>query len=416
MNLVPPITPQLAKKTAKARQFSLARFYLVRCLASLYLPTKTVKDRICVWPPYNEDLDADDLSTLLANAKHYLNGLHAPLELFLQRKDGLVLCSSQPPYASVVRHQSIAPEAAQKGLARARFSVFWQMGDMRWGSSYRPYIYNIERGAGRYDVNEWLRLTKDLYFERYTLQKNRVLFPQYPVNSCAVLGTGPSYEHFLDESHLFDAWIGANSIVCDERVRRLGHPFAVCMLDPYLFAPLDSMRPTIEGMFALLRETPAVLITVNDFAPFIELNFPEDVKRKCHYLSTMGHDGITIGLSDDLRNLMVTPYGNVLTDLMLPVAAAISRKIVVYGCDGKKPGPGCFFEKGETILKVDNTQNEDLASVIDHGTYDNYIYMHNIFTRYVVDQCLGMGRDITLRRHSWNAGLKHLTVASNCDE
>jgi len=416
MTQVAAIAPQFARKTAKARQLTLARYHLVRRLASLYLATKTVKDRVFAWPPYREERDREGIDSLLANARHYLKGLDATLEFFLETGDGVVRCSSHPPYDRVVRQEKIGAEAAKRSLCRARFCTVWRLDGMRWGSSYRPYLYNIERGVGRYDANEWLRLTTDLYLASHEFPAHQAPLPAHPVNSCAVLGTGPSYEQFLNEADRYDAWIGANSVACDERVRQLGRPFAICMLDPHILSPLDSMLPTLEGVFALLRETPAVLITIRDFAAFIELNFPADLKRKCHYLPALGHDGISFGLADDLNRLMVTPYGNVLTDLMLPVAASISRKVVVYGCDGKKPGSEGFFDKGGVVSKVDDKQNEQLANVIDHSTYDYYVQMHNIFTRYVVDQCLGKGVDISVRRPSWNAGLQHLTVGTLCSD
>ena len=140
--------------------------------------------------------------------------------------------------------------------------------------------------------------------------------------------------------------------------------------------------------------------------------FPSNVQLKSHYIRTLGHDCIATNLSGDLHSLTVTPYGNVLTDLMLPVATSISRKVVIYGCDGKRPGSEeMFFDKADEISKIDNAQKRDLTDVLDLNTYDHYIYMHNVFTRYVVDQCLRKGAQISLRCPSWNAGLQHLPVS-----
>lgn len=399
----------IAWRAAKTHQFKLVRYHLVRELASCYLLTKTIKDRVFTWPPFNEESDAEEYSTYLFNARHYLKGLDIRIELFLETKNGILRCSSEAPYDRVTRHEYLSAEKAKREKEKARYCAVWRLWGIRWGSSYLPHLYNIERKVGHYDVNEWLRLASDIFLEDRAFPENTVALPPHPVEACAILGSGPSYEHFLSEAQFFDGWIGANSIACDQRMLRAGKPFALCILDPYIFSPLDSMRLTLEGAFRLVRETPAVLITTRQFAPFVELNFPLDVKKKCHYLTTLGLDGVFCGRHKSLSRLMTIPYGNVLTDLMLPVAANISNRVVIYGCDGNKPGSD-FLEYGKGVSQMVAKQFEESASIYDYSSHGEYLQMHNIFTRYVIDYYLGKGINISLRSESWNAGLRHLPV------
>ncbi|QWV95966.1 hypothetical protein KP005_11275 [Geomonas nitrogeniifigens] len=407
------IHPMVAARQACRQKLILARYHLVRKLSSLMLTAKTHQDSVYVWPPFEEQCHEEMRAQLLSNAMHYLNGLDITLRYFVKGDGPLHTFDVEPPFTGAKSTGSCSLEAARKLIRRARFTLVWRQEGVRLGSSVRPHIYDVETGVGKCDANEWLRLTTDLYLQKRKFPDRVVPLPSYPVRNCAVLGTGPSYEQFLEEGMSYDAWVGANSIACDERIRKFPNAFAICMLDPYIFSPLDSMRPTLQGAFDLLRETPAVLITTRNFAAFIELNFPEDIKRKCLYVSTLGHDGLFLTSGNELRRLMVVPFGNVLTDLMLPVAASISQNVVIYGCDGKKPGSDGFFAKGGAVSTVDDKQTEQLAEVLDHRMYDSYVEKHNIFTRYVVDCCCQKGVRVYLGKPSWNFGLRHLKIISD---
>jgi hypothetical protein len=216
----------------------------------------------------------------------------------------------------------------------------------------------------------------------------------------------------MNESESWDVWIGANTIVCDERIWKKGRPAAVCMLDPYYFVPTHHWKSVWAGAFKLLRETSAVLVTAKCFAPYIELNFPDDIKRKCYYLKLLGHDSYRTIPKFDLSDLTVTPYGNVLTDLMLPLAASISRRVILYGCDGRPSDSTLNFPKAAGLQQYDDAWHEDGTMYYDESAYSKYIDMNSLYTRYVVDECLNHGVRVTLRCRSWNDGLDGLPIFS----
>lgn len=388
----------------------LLRYYVVRRLASVWTHSRSRTDRIYVWPPFDERMDAEKLSSFQINIHHYLRNLDVSVEYYLGTRNGLRRCLLRAPFDETVQGESTDEMTIKQNLQRARYCVLWPMSDKPRAISLRPYLYMVAEGPGRHGSTEWLRLTSDIYRSRIPLPRRTVPFPKYPVNSCAVLGTGPSLDDFEPESDKWDAWIGANFLVCDERIRRSGRPFAICLLDPDLFSPLDSMRPLWTHTFALLRETPAVLITALDYAAFIELNFPDDVRRKCHYVKTLGHDTSRIWTSFNLPKMTITPYGNVLTDLMLPVATSISRSITLYGCDGIPPGQKGSLPKSTQLQKYDDAQFKEMDGRYDQVFYDHYFDRLSFYIRYVVDECMRQGVNITLRRPSWNAGLQGLRV------
>ena len=402
-------SPMIVSKSANIHKLKLMRYYLLKQISSLFLATKTLNHSIYVWPPFDENQEKE-YTSLISNVRHYLKGLDISVEYFLNTAAGIRRRVLLAPFDKLASDEIISLEIIKKNLRVARYCLSWRLDGVHLGSSVRPHVYYIGSGLGNCDADDWLRLTNDIYLQKHGTPNHMVSFSRYPVNSCAVVGTGPSSEAFIAEAQNYDAWICANSVACDERIRNVGHPFAICMLDPILFSPLDSVQPTLNCTYSLLRETPAVLITTRRFAAYIELNFPSDIKRKCHYVSTLGHDSLWLHENSAIDQLVVTPYGNVLTDLMLPVAASISKNIVLYGCDGKKPGSAGFFKKSEKISQIDEKQHEDISHYTDFDIYDQYIAKHNIFTRYVVDKCLSKSINIYLRKPSWNTGLQHLPV------
>jgi len=221
------------------------------------------------------------------------------------------------------------------------------------------------------------------------------------------LGSGPSVGHFIAESDRVDGWIGTNYLVCDERIRGLERPIAYCIADPECFAPSVQCGQLRDHLIKFLRDTSAVLFTFAAYAPFIELNFPEEIKAKCHYVKTLGFDTYRFNTRFRADHLTVTVYGNVLTDLMLPLATCVSRKIVLYGCDGMPPGTA-RFPKYSAMAKYDEAHLEESLESAD--SFSEYVDKFGRHTEYVVEECMKQGAEIVLRCPSWNAGLRNLPV------
>jgi hypothetical protein len=192
----------------------------------------------------------------------------------------------------------------------------------------------------------------------------------------------------------------------------MGNPFAFCIIDPYYFIPGQSLQVLWQNVFELLRTTPAVFVSTLDFAGYIELNFPEDIIQKCFYVRTLGRNTWRTKTSFSLPELTVTPYGNVLTDVMLPLATSISRHVVLYGCDGVPPG-ATSFPKAENVQKSEDVQSQECDAVHDEVQYRTYLDTFSAYTKFVVGECKNHGVDIELRCPSWNPGLSDLRVVAS---
>jgi hypothetical protein len=390
----------------------LFRYHWVDRMMRMNLSQKGAVNRISVWPPFDERTDDEALSDFMSNARYYLSNVDVPLQYYCHTLHG----TSNNIQRFVMQHVSERPTAKEyldatsitRQLRSAQHTVIWRISGKPRPQCLRPSKYIVAESPEHYEITEWIRLITDIYRSGDEFPQAGLRFSKLPVTSCAVLGTGPSVGLFEKEADQYDAWIGANAICSNTSFRHIGKPFAICILDPVLYGPFPSQRSFREGLFAFLRETPAIFITTYDFAAFIELYFPNDIKAKCHYVKTLGHDTGHIWTRFDVSKMTVTPYGNVLTDLMLPVASSISRQVVLYGCDGRPPDEHGKFPKLDNLEQFDKELEKDVAYPLTY--YDTYVRYIGLYTRYVVDECQRQGVDIRLRRPSWHAGLTHLPV------
>jgi hypothetical protein len=391
------------------RKAALLRYRACRQAASLRLVLKTTRNWVYIWPPFGPG-DDSELDVIESKWRYYLNNLDIAVKYFRRDVQGtLIRHRFDMEQGRVIESSVTTQDLALDELQRARYCALWKHQGQPRASSLWPHLYYLAEGPVSHGTVDWLRLVSDVYLSQRSLPLRTVQFPRVSVESCAVLGTGPSVDDFVLESGRWDAWIGSNFLVCDEQIRRAGRAFACCAMDPYAFSDTDSFENWRECLFKFVRETSAVFVTLADFAPFIELNFPEDVKAKCLYAKVLGHDTYRATSRFTTAGLTVTPYGNVLTDLMLPLATSVSRRIILYGCDGKPPN-AATYPKGNSMQEYENAVLREVPGALDD--FSGYIDALSLYTGFVVQECKKKGVEITLRRPSWNLGLRNLPVLS----
>jgi len=389
-------------------KLALLRYRAFRQAALLGAAFRPVQDHVYLWPAFAAS-DETELEAVETKIVHYLHNLDIYVVYFRHQGGELARYCYNPAERRVVGRSITSDTAAWRELQRARYCALWQYHSRPRAKSLKPWLYFVAEGPECYGTTDWLQLVTDIYLSRHPFPNRAVRFPETSVSSCAILGTGPSVDYFMSESDRWDAWIGANDLVCDERIWGRGRPFALCVIDPYFFSPTQCWKPMWDGAFRLLRDTPAVLVTSRDFAAYVELNFPDDIKRKCYYVTTLGHDTYRITTRFSLASLTVTPFGNVLTDLILPLAASISRRVILYGCDGRPPG-ATYLPKSLGLQEYDDAWRDEACMQVDEGYYSRCIDMFSLYTRFVVDKCRSQGVYLSVRVPSWNTGLSHLPL------
>lgn len=386
---------------------TLVRYRVLRQAASLRMVLRPVRDRVYIWPPFCLD-DLKYLEKVQSDFLHYLNNIDICVCYFMRDENGLTRNIFSMEEGRVISDIKTNEDEALAELRRGRYYALWRSEHRPSIRSLRPHVYYIVIDKeGKYiEPGDWLRLVSDIYLSQQSIPA-RVHESLKFVESCAILGSGPSVDHFISESDRWDGWIGANFLVCDERFSGINRPLAYCIGDPEFFGPIAEYRQFRERLFQFLRDTPAVFFTFADYAPFVELNFPEEIKTKCHYAKRLGHDTYRFTTRFRADRLTVTGYGNVLTDLMLPLATCVSRKIILYGCDGMPPGT-VRFSKFPAMKKYDDALFADNPEAFNN--FSEYVSKFGKYTEYVVKECMKQGVEIVLRCPSWNAGLRSLPV------
>jgi hypothetical protein len=401
----------LSHVAAYRRQAALWRYWKVlRVMYAVRGLRRRTGDIVC-WPPFDLTVHGDDHQAFLGRLRHYLAGLDVEVRYFARG-------ASSRLSEYVLRSPDFAPEEigltgprqAREKAHRTRFRAEWSCGGRAHGVSLQPSRYVVAEGPQCHGATEWMRLVNDLYVARSTLPSPGFAEAAIRRESLAVLGTGPSVDLFVAEAGRYSAWIGANYVACDPAIRTAGRPFAVCAIDPYCFAPLDANLSLWDGVFRLVRQSDAFFVTTLAHAAFVELHFPADVRRRCRYLRVIGQPPSGAGGGKPGGELVARPYGNVLTDLMLPLAGWMSRSIVLYGCDGAPPGRLANFPKSTRYQRYDDDQVRGLGETFTTEFFRGYHERNGLYTRYVVDALAGKGVAVRLRSPSWNRGLAHLPV------
>lgn len=160
-----------------------------------------------------------------------------------------------------------------------------------------------------------------------------------------VLGTGPSAEDILETDVDDTAVVVCNSIVKNERLLRHLKPVAVCFADPvFHFGPSEYAFRFRDDLLRVVMEHDSFAVVPLREARLLLRHHPELRDR----LVGIRPDAPvwTVPSPDDLT---VRPTANILTLFMLPVAASLSRRVAIGGCDGREPGETYFWKHGSSV-------------------------------------------------------------------
>jgi len=379
-------------------------FRLVGSVASLLRE----EDGVLLWPPHDLPADGPQLERVRERLRHYLRGLEVPVRYFA-REGGRLWSHEERPDGRQKTPAAAREQGPSAAFRRARRVLLWRSTGRPRALSLRPHLYAVADLRDYGDSHEWLRLLAELHRATSgSAAPASAPFPERTFGRVAVLGSGPSIGRFAADQERYDGCIVMNAAVCDGAVRASRKIVAVCALDPDVFGPEVAMRPFWEATCSVLRDTSALFVTARKFASFMELNFPAEIRRRCHYASGLAMGTLHWRPRYERSRLCATGYGNVLTDLALPLATTLSRDITLYGCDGRGPGVTGNFDKAQPLQAFDLAHEQERPGKYGPGFMDRGVARFYAMTRVVVDGCLAEGAHIQLRAPSHNLGLQHL--------
>jgi hypothetical protein len=165
-----------------------------------------------------------------------------------------------------------------------------------------------------------------------------------PEGSAFVLATGPSAQLVDPETVTDDVRITCNSAVRDRALIRALRPTIIAFNDPvFHYGPSRYAAAFRADLRKTADECDAQLVTSAQWAKII-----------------LAHDPVLKERITVLRSLPKTPWhfpdaqepwvhhtGNVLTNLLLPIAFSLASHVRIAGCDGRQPQEGYFWKHNQ---------------------------------------------------------------------
>lgn len=341
--------------------------------------------------------DAATLGSLLARLGHYFSHIE-PERIIIAIGGELTLemagrCLDQPQLPpgfaaeSLDRLLRIAPattfvEGSQECTTAERDSdvlLLWHAASIDeppWNEIAKHYRQNrtrfdVDWRATRTDAiwfaeAAWAMSRSSRAFDRDMVERFRDRTAAFPRAGTAYLvATGPSARSALDTNMSDGVRIVCNTVILDDELMDHVRPHLVTFADPiFHFGP-----STYAAQFqrALARQASAhdfTVVTPERYAGLLADRMPQLADRIV---------GVRLGTSqwspnlDLLHQLSVRPYPNILTMMMLPMAASFARDVLMFGFDGRAPDESYFWRHGSSV-QLDNELDEIRA--VHPGFFD----------------------------------------------
>ena len=179
------------------------------------------------------------------------------------------------------------------------------------------------------------------------------------IKNCFVYGTGPSLNSKINYEPTRNLHIACNSMVANDYLMRKLKPQIIVAADPVFHFGCSRYAGAFrQKLMEAMDKYGSWLITVGD-ARFnlISKNLPEKYAHKCIALQP-DNDSHNIIYNFD-KSLAVTITSNILTLLMLPIAAFFSDRINIVGCEGRSLQENNMYWQYDSQSQL----NDELVSI-----------------------------------------------------
>lgn len=215
-----------------------------------------------------------------------------------------------------------------------------------------------------------------------------------------LLATGPSVERYKKYDFKNGFAIICNSIIMDEDLMNYVKPQALVFADPiFHFGPSQ-----YAGVFRekLLRSAMMydyfILLPLRYFFLFIE-RLPE-LKDRVIGIPMTRKKNFNLNLVDDFE---LSATDNILTFMMLPVAATFSNKIGLLGCDGRPVNEDTYFwsHNKKTQINDKMLNIKKIHPAFFNIEYNDYYFLHCKTLSALISHAHSIGHDINCLSHSY---------------
>lgn len=266
-------------------------------------------------------------------------------------------------------------------------------------------VYDVDKMAHRFEGSVYIKIGRDFYNEKeqhIALQEKyfHELLPEIGQHSKSyIFGTGPSVDRYKEFDFSDGLSIICNSIILDKELMDYVKPKILVFADPifhfgcslYAFQYREQLYQT-AAQYNLI-----FIIPFNYYRIFIN-NCPELKDRTIAI--PMEDKPINLDLK---KNFYIRTISNILTLLLLPVAATLSQEIHLIGFDGRKTAESKYFWKHNPKTQiVDQMENiKKVHPAFFSISYNTYYESHQTTLRDWLKQAEKIGKAIHLLTPSY---------------
>jgi hypothetical protein len=242
-----------------------------------------------------------------------------------------------------------------------------------------------------FEAEIWIKIFNEISSTSQIKEAQQISLENYkkfsqslvPKESSVCFTSGPSFEQYRKFNYENDFKIVCNSIIKNtEFLDYIGGPDVLVFADPVFHFGLNPYAEEFrkEVIKTMSKYPNCFIFTIQENAHVLNYFFPTLTDRIIG-LGILGEYNL---ISEE--KLTVFPTANILTLLMLPIAATFSKIIKVIGADGREQGEK-YFWKHSSAAQIDNKME-------DAFRYHPSFFRDRIYSEYYEKHCKQLEKHI----------------------
>lgn len=226
------------------------------------------------------------------------------------------------------------------------------------------------------------------------LGKSEALFNELKINNKAkrtnVFCSGPSIEEVYNGDFRDDLNIVTNSMVKNTDFLKQVNPKILIFTDPnFYFSPNEYCEKFYKDVLDAVDKYDMYIIIFDHSVSLILHHFPELKGRVIGVPSNS--DSFTF---PSLDNFSTKSTGNILTELLLPIASALCDEIAIAGCTGRNPDEAYYWQHNPKTQYLDLMKSvfDMYPSVFRDQKYANYYEKHCQIVEQIIEYGEQLGK------------------------
>lgn len=270
---------------------------------------------------------------------------------------------------------------------KINLTVFWNKTDKILYSMYNkfyPYLINGDTFNNQFEANQMMKLsnlflTKEIKKKNNSLLKETLIKVKNKKNDILLIGSGPSTNLINELNINYDNTLSiiCNSVIKNKELLKKINPTIMVASDAvfhsgYSKYACDFREALIEGL-DLIKDM-IFIVPSRDFHLYTK-NLPIRFKNRIFAIESKKKKKFNINIT---KELYLKSTSNVLTLMMLPIAASLSDNIKLLGFDGKtKEDKNIFWKYDEKSQFINTLETTKLAHPAFYKVnYDKYYNIH----------------------------------------